>query len=143
MKTIIEHGVANKDCPYCYSSNGHIVCSDSPKCEKQIDAETFLGKVVKKLYDAVEKKLIERLTLMGVDINEQTAKRITRIIDSKSIDEFRHQFWLDYNTAQQQLLFLVYHDYEKAMLCFKNPESKPLGGTPIKEGEFILRNSKP
>lgn len=160
MKTIIEHGVANKDCPYCYSSNGHVVCSDSPKCQKhfvldmpdyqpkpeiqqQIDeANLLITKVVKNLYAEIEKKLIERLKFMGFDINEETAKRITRI-DRSEIAEFRHEFWIDYNTIQRQLLFLVYHDYEKGMLCFKNPESKPLGGTPIKEGEFILRNSKP
>lgn len=101
-------------------------------------ANLLITKLVKNLYAEIEKKLIERLTFMGFEINEETAKRITRI-DQSQLAEFCHEFWLDYNTIDRQFLFLVYMDNQKGMICFEHPKNKPIGGTPIIGDEIILK----
>jgi hypothetical protein len=110
MKKFIEIGNASKDCPYCYSDGDFVVCTENPKCKmtKQNEGEQpNLSSVIKNLYDSIEKKLIERLTFIGVDVNE-ASKRVTRIITQKSnIIDFRHEFWLDYNSANRELLFFI------------------------------------
>jgi hypothetical protein len=121
MRKFIEIGNASKDCPYCYSEGEFVVCTENPKCKmtKQNEGgQPNLSSVIKNVYDNIEKKLIERLTFIGVDVNE-APKRVTRIITQKSnIIEFKHEFWLDYNAANRQLLFVVHHDFEKGIVCF-------------------------
>lgn len=106
--------------------------------QKFDEANLVVSKIIKNLYTQIEKKLIERLKFMGFQINEETAKRITRIDQSENA-EFRHEFWIDYNTDQRQFLFLVYSDYQRGMICFEHAKNKPLGGTPITGGEIILK----
>jgi hypothetical protein len=145
MRKFIEIGNASKDCPYCYSDGEFVVCTESPKCKKTKNLSALRGKitkqnegeidnqisdlrneweqpnlssVIKNVYDSIEKTLIDRLTLIGVDVNE-APKRITRIVTQKSnIVEFRHEFWIDYNAANRELLFVVHHDFEKGIVCF-------------------------
>lgn len=101
-------------------------------------ASLLLNQVTQEFYSHIEKKLIERLKLKGFEINEETAKRVTRI-DRSSIELFNHEFWIDYNTEERQFLFLVYSDYKRGMLCFEFAEREPLGGTPITGDEIILK----
>ena len=114
---------------------------ESPELLALHDQATEIVKqFIQKIYTEIERVLIARLKLRGFEINEETAKRVTRI-DKSTIAQQKQEFWLDYDTINRQFLFLFYID--EGMICYEFAERKPIGGVPFKSGEVIIKKKAP